>query len=129
RAPRAGVQQLLSDPPSSVRTNVRLHCWGWGMDERLGRVLRERVEAYLGEVERMLRGADPGAAWPAVRARLLPLAAAWRNLLGQHGSGLRGRCQHCDRALRLCRRRAALCSVWRTAHAYLGGGWPADGGL
>jgi hypothetical protein len=97
------------------------------MDERLSRILRERVEAYLGEVERVLRGADPGAAWPAVRVRLLPLAAAWRNLLTQHGSGLRGRCRHCDRVFRLRRQRGALCSVWRTANAYLGGGWPLEG--
>ncbi|HET9258065.1 MAG TPA: hypothetical protein VFO16_23100 [Pseudonocardiaceae bacterium] len=99
------------------------------MDERLGRVLRERVEAYLGEAERMLRGADPGVAWSVVRMRLLPLAAAWRNLLAQHGPGPRGRCRHCDRGVRPWHRRAALCSVWRTAHAHLGGGWSADGGL
>jgi hypothetical protein len=96
------------------------------MDERLGRILRERVEAYLGEVERVLLGADPGAAWPAVRVRLLPLAAAWRNLLAQHGSGLRGRCRHCDRMFRPRQRRGTLCSVWRTANAHLGGGWPSE---
>ncbi len=99
------------------------------MDERLARVLRDRVEAYLGEVERVLRGVDPGAAWPTVRVRLLPLATAWRSLLAQHGPGLRGRCRHCDRAFRSWYRPPALCSVWRTAHAHLGGGWPADGGL
>jgi hypothetical protein len=98
------------------------------MDERLGRVLRERVEAYLREAERVLRGEDPGAAWPAVRARLLPLASAWRNLLAQHGSGLRGRCRHCDRVVRPWQRRSGLCSVWRTAHTHLIGGWPLDGG-
>jgi hypothetical protein len=97
------------------------------MDERLGRVLRERVEAYLRDVERVLHGADPGATWPAVRLRLLPLASAWRNLLAQHGAGPHGRCRHCDRALRPWRRRS-LCSVWRTAHSYLVGGWPLDGG-
>lgn len=97
------------------------------MDERLGRVLRERVEAYLRDVERMLRGAEPGAAWPAVRVRLLPLATAWRSLLTQHVSGPRGRCRHCDRALRPWRSRRPLCSVWRTAHAYLVGGWPSGG--
>ena len=42
------------------------------MDERLGQVLRQRVEAYLREVERVLRAADPGPAWPAVRVRLQP---------------------------------------------------------
>ncbi|MBV9161409.1 MAG: hypothetical protein JO309_11245 [Pseudonocardiales bacterium] len=98
------------------------------MDERLGRVLRERVEAYLRDVERMLRAAEPGAAWPAVRVRLLPLATAWRSLLVQHGSGQRGRCRHCDRAFRPWRSRRRLCSVWRTAHAHLVGGWPLDGG-
>ncbi|MGH3832764.1 MAG: hypothetical protein ACRDRS_20380 [Pseudonocardiaceae bacterium] len=97
------------------------------MDERLSRVLRERVEAYLREAERMLRAAEPGAAWPAVRARLLPLATAWRSLLTQHGSGPRGRCRHCDRALRPWRSRRPLCSVWRTAHAHLVGGWPSGG--
>ncbi|MGH3854564.1 MAG: hypothetical protein ACRDR6_13915 [Pseudonocardiaceae bacterium] len=97
------------------------------MDERLSRVLRERVEAYLREVERMLRAAEPGAAWPAVRARLLPLATAWRSLLTQHGSGPRGRCRHCDRALRPWHSRRPLCSVWRTAHAHLVGGWPSVG--
>ena len=96
------------------------------MDERLGRILRERVEAYLGEVERVLLGADPGAAWPAVRVRLLPLAVAWRNLLAQHSSGLRGRCRHCDRVFRPRQRRGTLCSVWRTANAHLGGGWPSE---
>jgi hypothetical protein len=98
------------------------------MDERLGRLLRQRVEAYLRDVERVLRGAEPAAAWPAVRAQLLPLAAAWRSLLAQHRAGLSGRCQHCDRTLRLWRSRRPLCSVWRTAHAYLVGGWPSDGG-
>ena len=99
------------------------------MDERLSRVLRERVEAYLHDVERMLRAAEPGAAWPAVRARLLPLATAWRSLLAQHSSGPGRRCQHCDRAFRPWRRsRLPLCSVWRTAHAYLVGGWPSGGG-
>lgn len=93
------------------------------MDERLGRVLRERVEAYLREAERVLRGEDPGAAWPAVRVRLLPLVTAWRNLLFQHGAGFRGRCRHCDRAFR----RSGQCSVWRTAHTHLVGGWPSDG--
>ncbi|HEY6423436.1 MAG TPA: hypothetical protein VIY28_09370 [Pseudonocardiaceae bacterium] len=96
------------------------------MDERLLRVLRERVEAYLREAERMLRGAEPAGSWSAVRVRLLPLAAAWRALLQQHGHGRRGRCRHCDRAFR--RRPRPLCSVWRTAHAHLGGGWPMDGG-
>lgn len=98
------------------------------MDERLRRILRERVEAYLREAERMLHGAEPGVAWPAVRVRLLPLAAAWRALLTQHGSGLRGRCRHCDRVFRPGRSRRPLCSVWRTAHAHLVGGWPSDGG-
>jgi len=98
------------------------------MDERLRRVLRERVEAYLHDVERVLRGPAPAAAWPAVRVRLLPLAAAWRSLLAQHGGGLRGRCRHCDRAFRPGRSRRPLCSVWRTAHAQLVGGWPSDAG-
>jgi hypothetical protein len=98
------------------------------MDERLRRVLTERVEAYLHDAERVLRGADPGASWPAIRAGLLPLALGWRSLLAQHRSGLRGRCRHCDRALRQWRNRRALCSVWRTAHAHLVGGWPAGGG-
>ncbi|MGH3754032.1 MAG: hypothetical protein ACRDRP_15310 [Pseudonocardiaceae bacterium] len=98
------------------------------MDERLRWVLRKRVEAYLGDVERMLGGAEPGAAWPAVRARLVPLAAAWRSLLAQHGSGRRGRCRHCDRAFRPLRNRRQLCSVWRTAHTHLGGGWPSEAG-
>lgn len=97
------------------------------MDERLRRVLRERVEAYLREVEHMLRAAEPGAAWSTVRLRLLPLATAWRSLLVQHSPGPRGRCRHCDRALRSRRSRGPLCSVWRTAHAYLVGGWPAGG--
>ncbi|MGH3998455.1 MAG: hypothetical protein ACRDTJ_13440 [Pseudonocardiaceae bacterium] len=97
------------------------------MDERLRRVLRERVEAYLRDVERLLRGADPGAAWPAVRARLLPLAAGWRSLLEQHRPSRRRRCRHCDRAFPLLRRQRPLCSVWRTAHAHLGGGWPSEG--
>ena len=97
------------------------------MDERLGQVLRQRVEAYLREVERVLRAAEPGPAWPAVRVRLQPLAAAWRSLLAQHGGGLGGRCRHCDRAFRIRRAPGPLCSVWRTAHAYLGGGWPSDG--
>ena len=66
------------------------------MDERLGRMLRERVEAYLREAERVLRGVDSGAAWPAVKVRLLPLAVARRSLLAQHSPGLRGRCRHCD---------------------------------
>ncbi|MGH3919315.1 MAG: hypothetical protein ACRDSG_09825 [Pseudonocardiaceae bacterium] len=98
------------------------------MDERLGRVLRERVEAYLRDAERVLRGAEPGAAWPAVRARLLPLAAAWRSLLTQHGPGRRGRCRHCDRGFRPLRSQRRQCSVWRVAHAHLGGGWPLEGG-
>jgi hypothetical protein len=98
------------------------------MDERLSRILRERVEAYLREIERVLHGADPGTTWPALRGRLLPLAAAWRSLLAQHGAGLRGRCRHCDRAFRPRHRRPALCSVWRTAHAHLVGGWPSSGG-
>ena len=98
------------------------------MDERLGQVLRERVEAYLREAERMLRAAEPGVAWSVVRARLQPLATAWRSLLTQHGAAPRGRCRHCDRALRPWRSRGPLCSVWRTAHAYLVGGWPSDAG-
>jgi hypothetical protein len=98
------------------------------MDERLRRVLGERVEAYLRDAERVLRGTDPGASWPAIRARLLPLAVAWRGLLAQHRSGLGGRCRHCDRGLRPWQDRRALCSVWRTAHAHLVGGWPAVGG-
>lgn len=96
------------------------------MDERLRRVLRERVEAYLRDAERLLGAAEPGVAWPAVRVRLLPLAAAWRALLAQHVPGRRGRCRHCDRAFRPLRDRHPLCSVWRTAHAHLGGGWPSD---
>ncbi|MGH3788321.1 MAG: hypothetical protein ACRDRG_17650 [Pseudonocardiaceae bacterium] len=98
------------------------------MDERLRRVLRERVEAYLRDAERLLRGAEPGAAWPAVRVRLLPLVTAWRGLLGQHNSGLRGRCRHCDRALRRWHNRHPPCSVWRAAHAHLAGGWPSEAG-
>jgi len=98
------------------------------MDEQLRRALTERVEAYLHDAERVLRGADPGTSWPAIRARLLPLAVAWRSLLVQHRRGLRGRCQHCDRALRRRHNRRALCSVWRTAHAHLVGGWPVGGG-
>jgi hypothetical protein len=97
------------------------------MDERLRQVLRERVEAYLLDVERVLHGVEPGVAWPTVRVLLLPLAAAWRALLAQHGPAPRGRCRHCDRAFSAWRSRAPLCSVWRTAHAYLGGGWPSDG--
>lgn len=96
------------------------------MDERLRRVLSERVEAYLRDVERVLRAVDPGPSWTSVRDRLLPLAVAWRSLLAQHRYGLHGRCRHCDRAFRP--RRGALCSVWRTAHAHLVGGWPAAGG-
>lgn len=92
------------------------------MDERLRRVLAERVEAYLHDAERVLRGMDPGASWPAIRARLLPLAVAWRSLLAQHRCGLRGRCRHCDRGFRQRRNRHAMCSVWRTAHAHLVGG-------
>ncbi len=98
------------------------------MDERLRRVLWERVEAYLRDVERMLGEAEPGEPWPTVRARLVPLAVAWRSLLAQHGSGRRGRCRHCDRAFRPLRSRRSLCSVWRTAHAHLGGGWPSEVG-
>lgn len=97
------------------------------MDERLRRVLAERVEAYLHDAERVLRGMDPGASWPAIRVRLLPLAVAWRSLLAQHRCGLRGRCRHCDRALRRRHHGRALCSVWRTAHAHLVGGWPGGG--
>jgi hypothetical protein len=97
------------------------------MDERLGRILRDRVEAYLRDVERVLSGAEPGVAWPAIRVRLLPLVAAWRSLLVQHSYGLRGRCRHCDRVFRSWRRQRPLCSVWRTAHAQLVGGWPSEG--
>jgi hypothetical protein len=98
------------------------------MDERLGRLLRERVEAYLREAERLLHAADSEVAWPAMKVRLLPLAVAWRSLLKQHSAGLRGRCRHCDRAFRPWQRRPTLCSVWRTAHAHLVGGWPLAGG-
>lgn len=35
------------------------------MDERLRQVLRERVEAYLLDVERVLHGVEPG--WPGQR--------------------------------------------------------------
>lgn len=94
------------------------------MDERLRGLLRERVETYLRDAERMLRGPDPGLGWSTVRDRLLPLAVGWRSLLEQHGHGRRGRCRHCDRVFR---RRSTLCSVWRTAHAHLGGGWSAAG--
>lgn len=98
------------------------------MDERLRRLLAERVEAYLRDAERVLRGVDPGAAWPAMRAWLLPLVVGWRSLLAQHNSGLRGRCRHCDRGLRRWQGRRSMCSVWRTAHAYLVGGWSGSGG-
>jgi hypothetical protein len=97
------------------------------MDERLRRLLVERVEAYLRDVERVLKGADPRASWPVIGAWLLPLVVGWRSLLAQHSFGLRGRCQHCDRGLRRWHGRRTLCSVWRTAHAYLVGGWPGDG--
>lgn len=96
------------------------------MDEGLRTVLRQRVETYLRDVERLLRGAEPGAAWPAVRARLLLLATAWWTLLAEHVPSRRGRCRHCDRAFRPLRSRRPLCSVWRTAHAHLVGGWPSD---
>ncbi|MGH3897544.1 MAG: hypothetical protein ACRDTA_04675 [Pseudonocardiaceae bacterium] len=99
------------------------------MDERLGRVLRERVEAYLRDAEGVLRGAEPGAAWSTVRVRLLPLVTAWRSLLAQHSPGRRGRCRHCDRGFRFVRSQGLQCSVWRTAHAHLGGGWPSEGRL
>lgn len=99
------------------------------MDERLRRVLAQRVEAYLHDAERVLRGAEPEASWLTIRAWLLPLAVAWRSLLAQHRSGLGGRCRHCDRAVRPWQARSVLCSVWRTAHAHLVGGWPAGGGL
>jgi heme exporter protein D len=125
---RRQVLAALSWAPSRFRTYVRLSSWGCRMDDRLRRVLAERVEAYLREVERVLRGADPGMSWPAVRARLLPLAAGWRSLLVQHRSGLRGRCRHCDRAARPWQSRSGSCSVWRTAHAHLVGGWPVGGG-
>lgn len=88
------------------------------------RVLRQRVVAYLRDAERtLLQGAEPGEGWSAVRARLLPLVVGWRALLEQHGTGRRGRCRHCDR---MWRRRRGLCSVWRVAHAHLGGGWSAS---
>jgi hypothetical protein len=123
-----GLGHGLSGVRTRFRTGVRLHYRGCGMDERLRRVLRERVEAYLRDVEAMLRGPAPAAAWPAVRVRLLPLASGWRSLLAQHGAGLRGRCRHCDRSFRPVRHRRPLCSVWRAAHAHLIGGWPSGGG-
>lgn len=124
----SGLGSRVSGVPTSFRTCVRLHYRGCGMDERLRRVLRDRVEAYLRDVEGLLRGPAPAAAWPAVRNRLLPLATGWRSLLAQHGAGLRGRCRHCDRSFRPVRHRRPLCSVWRTAHAHLIGGWPSGGG-
>jgi hypothetical protein len=93
------------------------------VDERLRRVLRERVQAYLEAVERVLDATQPPAGWARLRSRLRPLLTGWQALLVTHGSGETGRCRHCDR-LRWNRR--TPCSVWRTAHAHLVAG--VDGG-
>ncbi|MQA13287.1 MAG: hypothetical protein GEV09_03690 [Pseudonocardiaceae bacterium] len=87
-----------------------------GVDERLRRVLRQRVLEYLAGVERMLEATEPPVSWAAVQERMRPLLAGWCALLAIHGAGRRGRCRHCDR-IRWQRR--APCSVWRTAHAHL----------
>lgn len=86
------------------------------MDERLRRILRERVQEYLTGVERMLDAAELPAGWATLRERLRPLLTGWQALLVSHAAGETGRCRHCDR-MRWHRR--TPCSVWRTAHAEL----------
>lgn len=86
------------------------------MDERLRRVLRERIEEYLAGVERLLGAARLPGPWPLVAQRLAPLLTGWRALLETHASGEVGRCRHCDRVRW---RRRGPCSVWRVANAHL----------
>lgn len=95
------------------------------MDERLRRVLRERVQEYLEAVERMLDAGGAPAGWAILRDRLRPLLTGWQALLATHASGETGRCRHCDR---MRWRRRVPCSVWRTAHAYLVAGVEWRGG-
>jgi hypothetical protein len=77
------------------------------VDEILFQVFAEGVGRYLDAVDR-LAAAQPASA----RAELRRLAAAWRELLGEHRpEGGRRRCTGCAR-------RAAMCSVWRVAAAY-----------
>lgn len=97
---------------------------GVGVDERLRRALRERVEDYLAGVERLLDHDDPPVPWEVIRARVAPLLRGWRALLEAHAPGLVGRCRYCDRP-RLVRR--GPCAVWRTAHAQLIAGVPPVG--
>lgn len=94
------------------------------MDERLRRVLRERVEQYLAGVERLLDAAAQPAAWDALRERFRPLVAGWRALLDVHSPDAAHRCRHCSTSWR---RRSEPCSVWRTANAVLVARFPDPG--
>lgn len=92
------------------------------MEERLRRLLRERVEDYLAGVERLLGSPTPLVGWEVLRERLRPLVAGWRVLLDVHESHRR-RCRHCDRPRR---QRGEQCSVWRTANALLVARFPEE---
>ena len=49
------------------------------MEERLRRVLRERVEEYLAGVERLLGSPTPVVGWEVLRQRLRPMVAGWQH--------------------------------------------------
>lgn len=92
------------------------------MEERLRRIMRERVEDYLAGVAWLLGSPTPLVGWEVLRERLRPLVAGWRVLLEVHEPHRR-RCRHCDRPRR---QRGEPCSVWRTANALLVAGFPGE---
>jgi len=92
------------------------------VEERLRRILRERVEEYLAGAERLLGSPTPLVGWEVLRERLRPLVAGWRVLLEVHEPHRR-RCRHCDRPWW---HRGEPCSVWRTANALLVARFPEE---
>ena len=94
------------------------------MEERLRRVMRQRVEEYLAGVERLLGGSAPAMGWDVLRARLRPLVVGWRLLLDSHNPEAPDGCGSCAPSRRWVRRhRGEPCSVWRTANAVLVAGF------
>ncbi|RZS36935.1 hypothetical protein EV193_106169 [Herbihabitans rhizosphaerae] len=95
------------------------------MDEILFGVLAERVVGYLDTVDKLTSASN------ALSTDAQRMVAAWRALLKlHHPVGARGHCGGCAAGRHFWRgrgRRAAMCTVWRVAHAYFVRRLPGEG--
>lgn len=86
------------------------------MDQILGQILRQAVWERLDLLDELADRADPGSLASVARTEMPRLTEGWRSLLSAHEPDTRGRCPECSSRWR---RRAAPCTVWRSAHRSL----------